>query len=83
MLRCCLPLTAVVVWISCVVQAFDAFDADRSGSISAAELKMICDKLTEGDEGEEMSTEAAAAMIKMVDRNGDGRIDYAEFVQVS
>jgi len=61
--------------------AFDAFDADGSGAISAVEFKSIYDRLAEGEGEEELSIEAAEKFVKMVDRDGDGQIDFAEFVQ--
>ena len=52
-------------------QAFQVFDKDNSGYISAAELKQVMksldDKLTEEDFRE---------MLQDADRSGDGTIDY-------
>ena len=33
-------------------EAFDQFDTDGNGLICAAELKKVCDKMTEGEEEE-------------------------------
>mmetsp|Transcript_69234 Transcript_69234/g.162871 ORF Transcript_69234/g.162871 Transcript_69234/m.162871 type:complete len:94 (-) Transcript_69234:82-363(-) len=52
-------------------QAFDAFDLDRDGKISAHELKTAL----ASDSGDE----TWAAILKAVDTNGDGEIDFKEF----
>eukprot|EP01048_Picozoa_sp_COSAG05_P007981 COSAG05_NODE_586_length_8516_cov_12.928122_1_plen_584_part_00 len=54
--------------------AFDALDADRSGTVSAAELKMASANL-----GEKLSTEEVDAMLALVDNDGSGEIDFEEF----
>merc|ERR1712020_622954 len=60
-----------------VISAFRVFDRNRSGFIPAADLREIMrnlyQKLTE-DEMDEI--------IKMADIDGDGRIDYEEFIQM-
>jgi len=67
--------------------AFEEFDADGNGLISASELKAVLDQLAKGEEensdggDEDVSMEDVEEMIKMVDRNGDGQIDFEEFVQ--
>ncbi|CAG9318358.1 unnamed protein product [Blepharisma stoltei] len=53
--------------------AFDAFDKDGSGKISAEELKYVLKD--ENSEDIEMWNE----LIKQVDQNGDGEIDLKEF----
>ena len=50
--------------------AFDMFDTDGSGDISASELVNVMTQL-----GKSASEEDARAMIKTVDENGDGEID--------
>jgi len=63
-------------------EAFDQFDTDGNGLICAAELKQVCDKMTKGEEEEdEVTVEQVDEMIRSVDRNGDGMIDFEEFVQ--
>lgn len=54
--------------------AFRAFDADDSGSISAAELKQMLGKSMKGDDT------MWAELIAEVDVNNDGEIDFEEFV---
>jgi calcium-dependent protein kinase len=50
--------------------AFDLFDKDKGGTISAAEVAMIM--------GREMSKDQAVwkDIVKEVDLNGDGQIDF-------
>ena len=57
-------------------RAFDLFDKDGSGSISASELKKI---LAGGNLCED---EIWNQIIKEVDENGDGEIDLAEFEKI-
>ena len=54
-------------------KAFDLFDSDGSGTISADELKKI---LTGGSVA---GDDTWAQVIKEVDKNGDGVIDFEEF----
>ncbi|PAA70728.1 hypothetical protein BOX15_Mlig001604g1 [Macrostomum lignano] len=58
-----------------LLAAFHVFDKDRNGYISAPELKAVLDGL--GHEYEDAEVEE---MLREVDINGDGCIDYAEFV---
>lgn len=53
------------------------FDSDGSGKIDAAEVKI----LLEGDEfKDQISKDALNTIIKEVDVNGDGEIDFEEFL---
>ncbi|GAA5845462.1 hypothetical protein JCM11251_003390 [Rhodosporidiobolus azoricus] len=56
-------------------QAFSLFDKDRSGSISAEELKHVMESL-----GERLTDDEVKEMISAVDKDGDGTVDYEEFV---
>jgi len=56
--------------------AFRMFDKDGSGIISADEIR---DVLCFGSQNA-MSAEAVDAIIKQVDENGDGEIQFEEFV---
>ena len=62
-------------------QAFAEFDADGDGFITAAELRSV---MTRGGklqgEGEGEASEEVEAMIREADTDGDGRINYQEFV---
>lgn len=55
--------------------AFALFDLDGSGTISAQELKTVLGKLG----GQKVQDLVWINMIKEVDRNGDGEINFEEF----
>ena len=57
-------------------RAFDVFDKDGSGSISASELKRL---LAGGNICED---NIWSEIIKNVDSNGDGEIDFREFERI-
>ncbi|KAJ3061541.1 hypothetical protein HDU98_002563, partial [Podochytrium sp. JEL0797] len=57
--------------------AFKVFDEDGNGFISAEELRHVMTKL-----GEKLSSEEIDVMIRENDKNADGQIDYAEFLQM-
>lgn len=52
-------------------EAFKLFDTDNNGFITVAELRNI---LT--DTGEKIRPEEADELIKAIDKDGDGKIDY-------
>jgi len=52
-------------------QAFRVFDIDGNGYIDENELRVTMFNL-----GEDLSDVEVKQMIKLADRNGDGRIDY-------
>ena len=56
--------------------AFKMFDKDGSGIISAEEIRQV---LCFGDT-QSLSVEAVEAIIRQVDENGDGEIQFEEFV---
>jgi|SRR6218665_1865727 len=56
-------------------QAFKVFDLDGNGYIDARELKMTMCNL-----GENLSDKDIKHMMKLADKNGDGRIDYEGIV---
>ncbi|XP_075507323.1 putative calcium-binding protein CML46 [Primulina tabacum] len=61
-----------------VKEAFDVFDKNKDGFIEAWELqKVLCDLGL--DEGSKM--EDCRRMLGVYDENGDGRIDFEEFVK--
>lgn len=60
-----------------IVDAFKVFDTDGNGFISAAELKHIMFNL-----GENMTDEEIDEMIRQADIDGDGQINYEEFVKM-
>ncbi|KAF4637827.1 hypothetical protein G7Y89_g247 [Cudoniella acicularis] len=56
-------------------EAFRVFDRNNSGTISSDELRYVMNSI-----GEDFTDEEIDAMIREADLNGDGTIDYAEFV---
>ncbi|KAJ3675584.1 hypothetical protein LUZ60_004626 [Juncus effusus] len=58
-------------------EAFKVFDKDGNGFISASELRGVLMNL-----GENISEDEVNEMIKEADANGDGQVDYAEFVKM-
>ncbi len=59
--------------------AFNMFDADGSGKIDTNELN----RLLSGDEFKDVYTESQLkAAIAEVDENGDGEIDFEEFMHM-
>jgi len=58
-------------------EAFRVFDRDGSGFISAAELRHIMTHL-----GEKLSEEEVNEMMKEADPDGDGQVNYEEFIKV-
>lgn len=55
-------------------EAFEMFDTDHNGYIDAVEFKSFMMTL-----GDQMSEEQVSELMKEVDTNGDGKIDYKEF----
>ncbi|CAF0786772.1 unnamed protein product [Brachionus calyciflorus] len=57
--------------------AFDHFDKDKSGYISADELRMTLSKM-----GKTFRKDEVDKMIKSIDKDGDGRISINEFMDL-
>jgi Ca2+-binding EF-hand superfamily protein len=55
--------------------AFNYFDKDKSGKLSAEEIKVVLGVLGDDKEGGEL----VKNIIKEVDVNGDGEVSYDEF----
>lgn len=60
---------------SVIMEAFRVFDADNNGLISAEELQRVLGKLGCGN----CSVKECRKMIKGVDRDGDGFVNFEEF----
>ena len=60
-----------------VVQAFNVFDKDGSCSITSDEFRKIIYNL-----GEKLTSNEIEEIIKMSDIDGDGSIDFNEFVKM-
>merc|ERR1711997_1246605 len=58
-------------------EAFSLFDKDGNGLISAAELRHVMTNL-----GEKLTDEEVDEMIREADVDGDGAINYQEFVRM-
>ncbi|XP_078313151.1 neo-calmodulin-like isoform X2 [Crassostrea virginica] len=60
-----------------LMEAFRAFDADKSGYISAHELRTVMTNM-----GEKMTEEHIDGMISEIDSDGDGKINFEEFIRL-
>ena len=60
-----------------LLEAFKVFDRDSNGYITSHELRHVMSKL-----GENLTPEDLEQMIKEADIDGDGQIDYEEFVRL-
>jgi len=60
-----------------IKEAFKVFDKDGNGFISAAELRHVMTNL-----GEKLTDTEVDDLIKEADVDGDGQINYEEFVKL-
>ena len=60
-----------------IIEAFSVFDKDGSRFISAAEFRYVMTDL-----GEKLTDEEVDEMIREADIDGDGRVNYEEFVMM-
>merc|ERR1712096_561874 len=60
-----------------LIEAFKVFDRDGNGFISAAELRHVMTNL-----GEKLTDEEVDEMIREADVDGDGQINYEEFIRM-
>lgn len=58
-------------------EAFKVFDRDGNGFISSAELRHVMTSI-----GEKLTEEEVDEMIREADADGDGQINYNEFVDL-
>ena len=59
-------------------KAFAVMDANKDGVVTKDELKTLLKGL-----GEEVTGEVVDEMIKIADENGDGKIQFEEFVKAA
>mmetsp|Transcript_4909 Transcript_4909/g.12229 ORF Transcript_4909/g.12229 Transcript_4909/m.12229 type:complete len:151 (-) Transcript_4909:199-651(-) len=57
-------------------EAFQVFDRDKSGSVTAAELKHVMNNL-----GEIVTDDEVEEMIREADEDGDGELSFDDFLQ--
>lgn len=58
-------------------EAFDMFDLDGGGTIESHELKKVMGRL-----GESLTDAEIEEMVRALDQNGDGEIDFDEFLEL-
>merc|ERR1712224_761215 len=59
-------------------KAFDVMDANKDGVVTKDELKTLLKGL-----GEEVTDEVVDEMINIADENGDGKVQFDEFVKAA
>ena len=59
-------------------KAFEVMDANKDGVVTKDELKSLLKGL-----GEDVTDEVVDEMIKIADENGDGKIQFEEFVKAA
>ena len=60
-----------------IKEAFEVFDKDRDGFISASELQKVLESI-----GEKLSGEEIDEMMKEIDTDGDGKINFKDFTKM-
>ena len=74
---------ADLAFVTACRRAFDAIDADRGGSISAAELREALERLSVRNlAGEEPSAVDVEAMLSAADTDENGTVDFPELVAI-
>ena len=61
-------------------QLFRAFDKDKNGVLSAAEIKQLWSLAPSDENVKKLTDKEMNEMVQVMDINGDGQIDYEEFV---
>ncbi|KAK2877010.1 hypothetical protein QQF64_004133 [Cirrhinus molitorella] len=70
--------TAGMIGVKELRDAFKEFDMDGDGSITTEELRCAMSKLL----GEHMNRREIDAVVQEADNNGDGTVDFEEFVRM-
>ncbi|XP_072524191.1 calcium-binding protein 5a [Salminus brasiliensis] len=70
--------TAGMIGMKELRDAFKEFDMDGDGEITTEELRLAMGKLM----GESMSGREIDAVVREADNNGDGTVDFEEFVKM-
>ena len=60
-----------------LIEAFKVFDKDGNGFISSVELRHVMTNL-----GEKLTDDEVDEMIREADVDGDGQVNYDEFVKM-
>ncbi|KAJ8603720.1 hypothetical protein CTAYLR_000215 [Chrysophaeum taylorii] len=58
-------------------EAFTAFDLDKNNFVGAAEIRHVLINI-----GEQVTDDEVDEMIRMIDRDGDGQVSFAEFFEM-
>lgn len=61
-----------------IKEAFYTFDLNGNGYVGAAEIRFVMDAL-----GEAVTDEEIDEMIRMVDVDGDGEVNFREFYKMA
>ena len=59
-------------------KAFEVMDANKDGQVTKEELKTLLSGL-----GEEVTDDVVDEMINIADDNGDGKVQFEEFVKAA
>uniref|UniRef100_A0A3P9IUE3 EF-hand domain-containing protein n=1 Tax=Oryzias latipes TaxID=8090 RepID=A0A3P9IUE3_ORYLA len=70
--------TAGMIGLKELKDAFREFDIDGDGAITSEELRLAMVKLL----GEQTSKHEINSVVSEVDNNGDGKVDFEEFVKM-
>ena len=60
-----------------LLEAFKVFDKNNDGFIAMEEMKQVMDNL-----GQHLTDQELEETIRECDMNGDGKVDYNEFVKM-
>ena len=65
-----------------IKQLYRAFDKDQNGLLSAEEIKQLWNIAPSDENTKNLSENEMNEMIQAIDINGDGQIDYEEFLKL-